>query len=115
LLAECRKGAGSEFAQWLQEARTPQEVIERFQDDAWSASSGKAMMFARAAAQYKVLLVSEAFSKDYLAGLFLHKAESLKHAVTHGREMLGPDSKIMIIPRTSGLIPLVAESTEKGE
>lgn len=111
LVAECRKGAGSEFAQWLQEARTPQEVIKRFQDDGWSASSGKAMMFARATTQYKVMLVSEAFSGDYLASLFLHKAGSLKEAVTHASGVLRPDPKAMVIPRASGLIPVAAETS----
>jgi nickel-dependent lactate racemase len=108
LAAECRKGAGSEFTHWLQKARTPQEVIKRFQDEGWSASSGKAMMFARATAQYKVMLVSEAFSGDYLASLFLHKAESLKEAMTHASETLGPDLKIMVIPHARGLIPIAA-------
>jgi len=111
LVAECHKGAGSEFAQWLQEARTPQEVIKRFQDDGWSESSGKAMMFARATTQYKVMLVSEAFGRDYLASLFLHKAESLKEAVTHACEILGPDLKTMVIPHASGLIPVAAGSS----
>lgn len=69
------------------------------------------MMFARATAQYKVNLVSEAFSGDYLAGLFLHKAQSLKEAVTHASETLGPDPKTMVIPHASGLIPVAAESS----
>jgi len=111
LVAECGEGTGSEFAQWLQGARTPQEVIKRFQDDGWFASSGKAMMFARATTQHKVMLVSEAFSTDYMAGLFLHKAESLKQAVTHACEILGPDPKTVVIPRASGLIPVVAGSS----
>lgn len=111
LVAECREEAGSKFVQWLQEARTPQEVIKRFQDDGWSASSGKAMMFARATAQYQVMLVSEVFSGDYLASLFLHKAESLKEAVAHAGEILGPDPKTMVIPRASGLIPVAAGSS----
>jgi nickel-dependent lactate racemase len=108
LVAECRKGAGSEFAQWLQEAQTPQEVIKRFQDNGWSASSGKAMMFARASTQYTLILVSQAFSGDYLASLFLHKAESLREAVTFACKILRPDPRIMVIPRASGLIPVTA-------
>jgi nickel-dependent lactate racemase len=111
LVAECREGTGSEFTQWLQEAQTPQEVIKRFQAKGWSASSGKAMMFARAATQHKVMLVSGAFSRDYLASLFLYKAESLKDAVTHAREILGPDPKTVVIPRASGLIPIAAGSS----
>ncbi|MEE9491583.1 MAG: hypothetical protein V3V80_04700, partial [Dehalococcoidia bacterium] len=113
LVAECREGTGSEFAQWLQRARTPQEVIKRFQDDGWFASSGKAMMFARATIQHKVMLVSEAFSRDYLASLFLHKAESLKEAVAYACEILGPDPETMVIPCASGLIPVVAGSSSR--
>jgi nickel-dependent lactate racemase len=108
LVAECRKGIGSEFAQWLQRARTPQEVIKKFQDDGWLASSGKAMMFARATTKHKVMLVSEAFSRDYLSSLFLHKAESLKEAMTFACEILGSDPKTVVIPRASGLIPVAA-------
>lgn len=69
------------------------------------------MMFARATTQHKVMLVSEAFSTDYLASLFLHKAESLKEAVTHACKILGPDPKTVVIPRASGLIPVVAGSS----
>ena len=66
------------------------------------------MMFARASTQYTLILVSQAFSGDYLASLFLHKAESLREAVTFAYKILRPDPRIMVIPRASGLIPVTA-------
>jgi nickel-dependent lactate racemase len=106
LVAECRNGAGSEFAQSLQGAQAPEQVIERFRADGWSASSGKAMMFARAALQCRVIVVSNAFDRDYLTSLFLHKAASLREAVADACQILGQDPKAVIVPYASGLVPV---------
>lgn len=106
LVAECRNGTGTEFARWLQEAQAPQEVIERFEVVGWSEASGKAMMFARAAAEYTVILVSENFDQDFVESLFLHKADSLREAVGHAREILGSQPHTTVIPRAGGLIPI---------
>ena len=105
-MAECRNGAGSEFAQSLQGAQTPEQVIDRFRADGWSASSGKAMMFARAAQQYKVIVVSNAFDRDYLTSLFLQKAASLGEAVADACQILGENPKAVVVPYASGLAPV---------
>lgn len=105
LVAECRNGVGSEFARWLQMAKTPEQVMERFRADGWSMSSGKAMMFARAAMGFRIWVVSNAFDADFLATLFLKKANSLQEAVAEASTVLGEQLRAVIIPRASGLIP----------
>jgi nickel-dependent lactate racemase len=105
LIAECRKGVGSEFAKWLQIAKTPEEVIKRYHRQGWSESSSKAMMFARAALHYTIFLISNSFDKPYLESLFIHKADSIWIAIQNALEILGPNPKTLIIPYASGLIP----------
>ncbi len=106
LLAECRKGIDSHFARWLDMAETPQEVIDRFHLEGWSASSGKAEMFARAASHHRILVVSDAFDRATLANLFLEKATSLTEATEKAFSILGKESRVMLISRASGIIPV---------
>jgi nickel-dependent lactate racemase len=110
LVAECRKGTDSEFAQWLQRADSPRAVVDQFRRDGWSGSSGKALMFARAVMEHAIVVVSDAFSRDYLESLFLLKDESLKQVVARAAETLGTPFKTIVIPHASEVMPVLTKS-----
>jgi nickel-dependent lactate racemase len=105
LVAECRDGAGSSFTRWLEEVTEPGEMIERFKTTGWSDSSGKAMMFARAALSHHVFLVSPAFDQETVGRWFLRHATSVGEAVEHAGSLLGPKFSTCILPKAGGLIP----------
>jgi nickel-dependent lactate racemase len=107
LVTECRNGAEGKFVEYLQEAQTPRQVIERWQTGQPPMSSGKAMQFARACKQFHVIVVSRAFSPEFLSSLFLHYADCLQEAVARVRERLGPQPRTLVIPHASKLIPVV--------
>jgi len=106
LLAECRDGMGGRFAQWLQQASNPQEVVDQFRIGVEKAGLSKAMAFARAALRHPILVVSKELLEGALADIFLRQAASLNEALRTSLEMSGTGALLAIIPHASDTVPL---------
>jgi len=106
LVAECKNGIGeTNFAEWMKQAYSPEEVIERFKKEGYSVGSNKAFMFARALTKSKIIILTDNISKKYLNDMFMLKAKSLTEAINMAFKIKGKDSKILFLPNAISVIP----------
>ena len=108
LIAECRDGVGK-YAQWLKQAQTPEEVIERFRKEGFTADhSSKAFMCARALARHKVVIACSGILENDLAQMFFTPAPSPQAAIDTALDSVGPDARILVLPNAVNCVPRVA-------
>jgi len=108
LIAECRDGVGK-YGQWLKQAQTPEEVIERFKKEGFTADhSSKAFMCARALARHTVVIAGSGISEKELAQMFFTPAPSPQAAIDIALDKLGPNASILVLPNAVNCIPRVA-------
>lgn len=71
----CAKGDGGIgeglFVSWLKEAKTPEEVIERFKKEGFNVGNNKAFMYARAMTKGNVVIVSRCLDPGELKEMML--------------------------------------------
>lgn len=113
LVAECSGGYGEGvFRQWLEEADTPQEVVERFRREGFNVGSNKAFMYARAMTKGRVIIVSDVLNTEDLHRMMLEHAASLQQAV----DMACTDKKtgrMIVMPQAVNIIPRIRGNEEK--
>ncbi len=108
LIAECRDGIGK-YAQWLKQAQTPEEVIERFKKEGFTADhSSKAFMCARALARHEVVIACSGISNNELAQMFFTPASSPQAAIDTALDRVGPNARILVLPNAVNCIPRLA-------
>lgn len=108
LVAECRDGIGK-FADWLKEARTPQEVIERFKREGFTREhSSKAFMCARALAEHPVIAACSGIGREELEQMFFHYAPSAQEAVEMALDIKGRDCSVLVLPYSLDCVPKVS-------
>ena len=94
------------FRQWLEEAKTPEEVIERFRREGFNVGNNKAFMYARALTKGRVIIVSENVGKEELEKMMLGWAPNLQAAL----DMVCAEKKprqVIVLPKAVSLIPKV--------
>lgn len=94
------------FRQWLVEAKTPQEVVERFKKEGYNVGSNKAFMYARAMTKGRVIIVSENVKEKDLNEMMLEWAPNLQAAIEKASSERAP-KKIIVLPRAVNIIPRV--------
>lgn len=105
LIAECRDGVGK-YGQWLKQAHSPEEVIERFKKEGFTADhSSKAFMCARALARHEVVVSCNGISDTELAQMFFTPAPSPQAAIDTALERVGPDARILVLPYAVNCVP----------
>ncbi len=110
LAAECQDGIGK-FKGWLQEARSPEQVIERFKSEGFTSEhSGKAMMWARALVRHRIIIVTDGISEEDLKSMFFERAASVEHALKMAGKNPGDNRKILVLPYATDLIPVLRNS-----
>lgn len=110
LVAECPDGIGK-FGSWLKEARTPQDVIERYRREGYTReASAKAFMYARALVKHRLVVHARGVSAGDLSSMFMVPAASFQDAVDTAAGMAGPGASFLVIPHASDIIPSVAGS-----
>ena len=113
LVAQCIEGLGEEnlrWFEWLIEASTPAEVIERFEKVGYVNGSGKAFCFARGLKEFKIMVVSEYLDKRLLQSMFFEKYDNVQIALNNAINEMGKDARIAILPRAVEFLPTL-EST----
>ena len=105
LCARAEDGIGEGlFRTWLEEAKTPEEVIERFRREGFNVGNNKAFMYARALTKGKVLIVSENVKREDLKRMMLDGVSTLQEAV----DMIcaqGRPRKVVVLPKAVNIIP----------
>jgi len=108
LCAEARDGIGK-FGSWLKEAKDPQEVIDRYKREGYTAeASAKAFMYARAFKKHKVMVSGCKVPSEELRRMFMYPQPDLRTAIEEALSELGPDASFIVIPYASDMIPVVA-------
>lgn len=106
LIAECSRGIGK-FQDWLLKAKKAEDVILRFKKIGYTEeASSKAFMFARALLRYKLIIISDYLKQEDLKGMFLTKMDSPNEALDFAFKGLGKDSKVLVVPNASDIIPI---------
>jgi nickel-dependent lactate racemase len=97
LLAECAEGLGEQtFADWITEARCPQDIVERFHRH-FELGGHKAFAICRILDQAEVLLLS-ALTDQQVKDLFLIPVHSLGEALAHAFLKHGQQAKVLVMP-----------------
>jgi len=106
LSANAEDGIGEGvFREWLVEAKTPQEVVERFRREGFNVGSNKAFMYARALTKGKVIIVTENLKEKDLNEMMLEWAPNLQAAIEKAIKFKVPE-KIIVLPRAVNIIRL---------
>jgi nickel-dependent lactate racemase len=110
LVAECRDGIGK-YADWLKQAGSPREVIERFECEGFTRDhSSKAFMCARALEHHRVYFYCSGIAGDELEQMFFHAAQSPQEAVDRALAIKGADARVLVLPQAVSCVPRVVES-----
>jgi len=115
LVAECRNGIGEGvFKDWLVEANTPEEVIERFKREGYEVGSNKAFMYARAMCKGKIIVVSQSLNCEELNDMMLGWAPNLQDAIEMAFK-IKPPNIISILPNAVNIIPKIKKGDGENE
>lgn len=107
LCAEARDGAGKP-GKVLTEARTPQEVIDRFVKNGYTPDSvSKAYMLARAVTKFKVVIAASQIPAENLSQMFLEGFNTIEEAIQEAVLRYGEDARFLVIPHASEIIPVI--------
>lgn len=105
LCARAEDGIGEGlFRTWLEEAKTPEEVIERFRREGFNVGNNKAFMYARALTKGRVLIVSENVRREDLQRMMLDGMPTLQQALDIICEERRPE-KVVVLPKAVNIIP----------
>lgn len=103
------KGIGGElFRQWMEEGKTPEQVIERFRKEGFDVGTNKAFMYSRAMTKGRIIVVSDHLTQDELGRMMFSWAPSLQAALDQ-LEKEGKLRNVVVLPRAVSLIPSLPE------
>ena len=107
LVAKCSDGIGKEdLYELLKGAGSPQQMIEKFHQLGFTASSRKAYMFARAMLKARLIVVTDGIDRGKLEEMMLTYAPTVEDALEMSFQTLGRGAKIYGIPQADLLIPV---------
>jgi nickel-dependent lactate racemase len=110
LLAECADGIGK-FAAWLKDAKSPQEVIQRFTQEGFTREhSSKAFMCARALAKLPVVVYCSGIDRQEMEAMFFRPAATAQEAVDAALRMKGDGCGVLVLPYAVDCVPKIGAS-----
>lgn len=105
LVARAEDGIGPQlFQDWLIEADTPDQVIERFRTEGFDVGTNKAFEYARAMKKGKVVIVSENVDSEQLKKMKIDWAPDLQTAVDAALKRFTPQ-QVIVLPKAVSIIP----------
>ena len=108
LAAECREGAGDDlYEAWMAAAKTPQDVVTRFEREGFRMGAHKAFLFARSMLKARTYLISSGVTPDQARRLHLTPARSIEDALAAALGGANGRPRIGIMPRASSTIPRI--------
>ena len=97
------------FRQWMMEAKTPEEVIERYRAEGFNVGNNKAFMFARALTKGRVVIVSDHLKKEDLNEMMLDWAPNLQTAIDEAMAQSTP-RRVIVLPSAVNVIPVIQKA-----
>ncbi len=105
LVAYAEDGIGPQlFQDWLKEANTPEEVIERFKKEGFDVGTNKAFEYARAMTKGKLIIVSENVDPERIRAMKMEWAPDLQTAVDMVCDKRKPE-QVIVLPKAVSIIP----------
>jgi lactate racemase len=107
LVAECEEGFGNTLCEaWLTEAASPDEVLERIQQE-FVLGGHKAAAIAAVLKRAQVYLVS-AMPGEVLGRCGFVAFDSASVALQSALDELGPDASVLVLPQGGSVLPVVS-------
>lgn len=104
LIAECIEGFGeAKFEEWICSAKSPNEIVNRLKHE-FVLGGHKASAIARIAQKANIYFISSMNKEDINKMFFIHK-NSAAEALTSALAKKGANSKIIVIPQGSSILP----------
>lgn len=111
LVAECIDGSGNEkFEEWMEAAKTPEDVIERMGREGFQMGAHKAFLLARTMVKARVLLVSDCMPPALGKKLMLEQYSTIEAALEATFARYGTSISIAVMPKASSTIPNVVSA-----
>jgi len=110
LVAACPEGTGSRsYEAWMNNMRSHEQVIRRFQREGFRVGPHKAQQIARDASRVHVILVSE-MKSDFVRSLLLTPAPDIQQAIDLALDDLPDLARVGIFPNAPSTIPELESS-----
>jgi len=110
LVAACPEGTGSRaYEAWMNNMRSHEQVIRRFQREGFRVGPHKAQQIARDAFRVHVILVSE-MKSDFVRSLLLTPAPDIQQAIDLALDDLPDLARVGIFPNAPSTIPVLESS-----
>ena len=110
LAAECTEGFGNKtMQQWMLEIPTPDETIRRIQQE-FVLGGHKAAAIALIEKRASIYLVSN-LPDDTVRQMRFTPFASVQQALEHALEVLGDDSKVLVLPLANSILPKLKAET----
>jgi len=105
LLGQCQEGMGSAtFAQWFQEANSPEDLIRRIGSH-FQLGGHKAAAIAMVLANAHISFVSD-FSPEFVRSLFMDPYPTAQAALDAAFALYGPDASVIAMPFGGSTLPI---------
>ncbi len=107
LVGSCREGLGEKtFEQWMVEARSPKELIERVERD-FRLGGHKAAAIAMVLERAEIYLVSD-MPKAQVEQVFMKPFDTVQKALDAALDKQGEDASVIVMPYGGSTLPKVA-------
>jgi len=104
LLAECREGSGDTlFQEWLSEASSPDEVVDRISKK-FVLGGHKAAAFASVMQEHQVYLVSS-MPAGLVGRMHFKAATTVEKALEQAFQVLGKNAQVLVLPDGNSTLP----------
>ena len=105
LIGACNEGLGSKkFEEWLVNANTSHELVERIGRD-FQLGGHKAAAVAMILEYAKIILISE-MDDDFVRSIFMEPMHSAQEAFDEAMEKYGLDAKVLAMPFGGATLPI---------
>ncbi|MGE5619309.1 MAG: nickel-dependent lactate racemase [Sphingomonadaceae bacterium] len=113
LVAECPEGAGdTRFEEYMAQATSPRDVIERFRRERFRMGVHKAFLLARSMVKARVLLVSDRLPEELGRKLLFEQHATVGSALRSALARHGQSATIAVMPKASSTIPRIEERSQ---
>lgn len=105
LVANAEDGIGPErFQEWLEDSKTPEEVIEKFREEGFDVGTNKAFEYARAMTKGRVIIVSEHVDAEKIRAMKMECVSTLQEAIDMACAEHMP-KQVIVLPKAVSIIP----------
>ncbi len=109
LVAECPEGSGDDrFEEFMVEASSPADVLERFRRAGFRMGAHKAFLLARSMVKARVLLVSDRLPVELGKRLLFEQHGTIESALQSALARHGLSATVAVMPKASSTIPRIA-------